>query len=290
MDLKNPAAAQGVLLTLAYDGTDFHGLVVQENARTVAGDLLRAIRMLDPEPSSFRCVSRTDTGVHARGQLVAFDSTRVISPRGWVLGLARYLPDSIAPRCATIVPVGFDPRGYAKHKWYRYTLLRDCRRDPFVGGMSWRIGGPLDLDLARAEARSLVGTHDFAAFRSAADERVTTVRTITDITLEAGQDPRLVFVDVRGNGFLHNMVRIIVGTLVDVARGKLPPGTMARALASLDRRHLGVTAPAHGLCLERVDLDHDLDGMPTWPNPGQVVPEGAQPLCIRSQPDSTEDS
>jgi tRNA pseudouridine38-40 synthase len=270
-------AINAVLLTLAYVGTDFHGFAVQTNAHSVGGTLLDAIRHLDPSVRNLRVVSRTDTGVHARGQLVAFDVARAISPRGWVLGLARHLPDSIAPRSAQIMPVRFDPRGYAKRKWYRYSVLRDCRRDPILGAMSWRVGYPLNLELACDEARTLIGSHDFAAFRSAADERTTTVRTITDVSVsKPDHDARLVYVDVRGDGFLHNMVRIIVGTLVDVARGRLPPGAMARAFVSLDRRDLGVTAPAKGLCLQRVTLDCDVDGSAIWPDPGVWPSDGAK--------------
>lgn len=277
MTSSTHAATNAVLLTLAYVGTDYHGFAVQTNAHTVGGALLEAIHHLDPSVPNLRVVSRTDTGVHARGQLVAFDVAKTISPRGWVLGLARHLPDSIAPRSAVILPVGFDPRGYAKRKWYRYTVLRDCRRDPIVGAMSWRVGYSLDLALASEEARTLIGTHDFAAFRSAADERTTTVRTITDISVsEPDRDARLVHIDVRGDGFLHNMVRIIVGTLVDVARGRLAPGAMARAFASLDRRDLGITAPAKGLCLQRVTLECDLEGSAIWPDPGVWSADGAK--------------
>jgi tRNA pseudouridine38-40 synthase len=279
-----PAAAQGVLLTVAYAGGPFHGFVEQANARTVAGELRGARRECDPHASPLRCVSRTDTGVHARRQLVAFDTTRLIPPRGWVLGVNRHLPDEISIRRVAIVPVGFDPRGYAKQKWYRYSLLRDVRRDPFLDATTWRIGGRLDLELARTEAQALVGTHDFAAFRSAADERTSTVRTLTSLAIEpASHDPRLVFVDVWGTGFLHNMVRIIVGTLIDVARGKLPPGTMARGLSTLDRRTLGITAPPQGLCLRHVELEAAPEPYDIWPQAGAPDTEGAQPPSDRGQ-------
>ena len=275
--MEEAGAARGVLLTVAYVGTEFHGYALQPNARTVAGELLGAVRELDPGVRGLRGVSRTDAGVHARGQLVAFDSSRAIPPRGWVLGLARHLPDSIAVRQATLVAPGFDPREHAQRKWYRYTLLHDCRRDPFFEAVSWRIGGALDLDLARSEARALIGTHDFAAFRCAADERTSTCRTLDDVSiLRDESDGRLVYVDVRGDGFLHNMVRIIVGTLVDVARGRLGGGTVQRGLASLDRRDLGITAPAQGLCLQRVWLDCADDEDSTWPKASASAVEGAK--------------
>lgn len=268
---------RGILLTVAYVGTEFHGFALQPNARTVAGELLGALRCLDPSIRSLRGVSRTDAGVHARGQLVAFDAERSIPPRGWVLGLLRHLPDSIATRAAVEVPVGFDPRGFAKRKWYRYTLLRDRCRDPFLHHITWRIADDLDLSIARTEAAALVGTHDFAAFRSSADERTSTLRTISAVAVRASdRDGRLVYIDVHGDGFLHNMVRIIVGTLVDVARHRLEPAAVARALVSLNRSDLGITAPADGLCLERVCLDAGLDGRSSWPAAGALLPEGAK--------------
>lgn len=277
MQEPTSSAVAGVLLTVAYVGTEFHGYALQPEARTVAGELLGAVRELDPSVRALRGVSRTDAGVHARGQLVAFDSTRTIPARGWVLGLARHLPDSIAVRRASLVDPGFDPRDHARRKWYRYTLLRDCRRDPFLEGTTWRIGGRLDLGLARAEARALIGTHDFAAFRCAADERTSTRRTVDEVSVAVdASDDRLVYMDVCGDGFLHNMVRIIVGTLVDVARGRLEPGVMQRGLATLDRRVLGITAPAQGLCLQRVWLACEPEEEASWPEAGAAAVEGAK--------------
>lgn len=268
--------AHGVLLTVAYDGGSFHGFALQTNAHSVAGELLGAVQSLDPTVGSLRVVSRTDAGVHARGQLVAFDAARFISPRGWVLGLSARLPDTVAARSAIAVPAGFDPRHYAAAKWYRYTLLLDCRRDPFIDTRAWRISWPLDFERARAAARLAVGTHDFAAFRSAADIRTTTVRTLRAIDIAVdGQDPRLVHIDVRGDRFLHNMVRIIVGTLVDVARGRLGPHVIADALASGDRRVLGVTAPSCGLCLQQVRISFPLDPEAMWPPGGEPSAIGA---------------
>ncbi|MCL2825346.1 MAG: tRNA pseudouridine(38-40) synthase TruA [Polyangiaceae bacterium] len=261
-----PNPVQGILLTLAYAGGPFHGFVVQANARSVAGELLAAARKCDPHVSALRCVSRTDAGVHARCQLVAFDTSIMIPLRGWVLVLNRGLPDEVSVRSAIQVPVGFDPRRVVKHKWYRYVLLRDRCRDPFLEGTAWRVICPLDLELARKESESIVGTHDFAAFRSAVDARDNTIRTITSLSIhECSDDPRQLFIDVCGTGFMHNMVRIIVGSLYDIARGKLPPGTMGKALATKNRSTLGITAPAHGLCLMGVELDMSLNDFPHWP-------------------------
>jgi tRNA pseudouridine38-40 synthase len=258
---------RGVLLTVAYDGGPFAGFAIQPNQRTIAGELLGAVRALDPAVREIRGASRTDAGVHARGQRVAFDTAASLPARGWALALSRHLPQEIAVRRAAFVAEGFSPRFGNLGKRYRYTILRDLVRDPFLDGRAWRAPA-IDSDeaVARAarEAESALGTHDFAAFRSAADEREKTVRTLRSFTVTVDPaDPRLVRVDVEGDAFLHNMVRILVGTLYDVARGHRPPGTIAKALASLQRKDAGITAPALGLCLEQVLLEDE--GTEGWP-------------------------
>jgi tRNA pseudouridine38-40 synthase len=274
-----PERRGAVLLTVAYDGTPFHGFASQPHARTVAGELLQAVRSMDAGVQSVRGASRTDAGVHARGQLVAFDTAQSISPRGWALGLSSRLPPQIAVRRAALAEVGLQPRAHAIAKHYRYLLCVDCCRDPFLDSFAWRLAPALDLDLARSEARSLIGTHDFAAFRSSADTRDSTVRTLHDVSI-GRVDPSapVVAIDVRGTAFLHNMVRIIVGSLVQIARGTLKPGTFNRALESLRRSDLGMTAPARGLCLESVLLDPSLQLAEVWPQPagpGETSPNQA---------------
>jgi tRNA pseudouridine38-40 synthase len=254
-----------VLLTVAYDGTLFHGFAPQPGQRTVYGELLDAVRKLDPSVTGLRGVSRTDGGVHARGQRVAFDPQHAIAPRGWALGLARHLPHDLSIRSAALAPAGYDPRAHSVAKHYRYTLLIDTCRDPFLEAYAWRLATDFDLELARAPAAALLGTHDFAAFRSSADMRTSTERTLYEVTLErAAHDPRLVLIDVRGSAFLHNMVRIIAGSLADLGRGRLARGAFERAFASAAREDLGVTAPPQGLCLQSVQLDPD--GTAQWPS------------------------
>jgi tRNA pseudouridine38-40 synthase len=253
-----------ILLTVAYDGGPFSGWARQEGARTVAGELLGAIRAMDPSVAEVRGASRTDAGVHARGQLAAFDPSRDIEPKGWALGLSAHLPGEIAIRQAARAPLGCDPRGIAVRKRYRYLVLRDALRDPFWEGRALRFSHQLDIHLLRKESRALVGTRDFAAFRSSSDTRTNTVRTIEDVRIEhLASDSRVLAIDVVGNAFMHNMVRIIVGTLLEVARGRLSPGAIDRAFASLSRADLGMTAPAQGLYLESIDHELALEG--TWP-------------------------
>jgi tRNA pseudouridine38-40 synthase len=257
-------AGHSVLLTVAYDGRLFSGWAPQERVRTVAGELLGAIRAMDPHVAEVRGASRTDAGVHARGQLAAFDPTRTIAPKGWALGLSAHLPGEITIRQAALAPPHTEPRFSTVRKRYRYLVLRDPLRDPFWEGRVLRFSHQLDIHLLRAEAACLVGTYDFTAFRSSSDERTNTVRTIEEVRVEhlAG-DARVLAVDVIGSGFMHNMVRIIVGTLLDVARGRLRPGAVTRAIASGSRADLGMTAPAHGLYLE--SIDHTLAVEAAWP-------------------------
>jgi len=257
----------GVLLTVAYDGERFSGWASQPgqaDVRTVQDVLRGAILSMDPGASAPRGASRTDAGVHAEGQVAAFDPTRDIEPRGWVLGLDAALPDDVAVRAARQVPAGFEPRAAARGKRYRYRLLLDPVRDPLLRGRAWRVGHPLDLERMARECARLEGTHDFRAFRSAKDERENTVRTLSRVALEREND-RVVGIVVEGSAFMHNMVRILAGTLVDVARGHLDEETVTRAIASGKREDLGATAPAHGLVLERVELAGLDDGGSAWP-------------------------
>ena len=202
--------------------------------------------------------------MHAKAQKVSFTTASDISPRGWALGLRPHLPRQIAVIRAERVAASFDPRRHAVHKRYRYVILHSQVPDPFWERRAWRLYSALDLQLMRDEAATIVGRHDFRAFRAAADERVETIRTLTEVRLlSPGGDPRCLAIDVAGDHFLYNMVRIIVGSLVDVGRGKLGSGTFARALASGERSDLGMTAPADGLYLDALELD--AGGVDAWP-------------------------
>jgi tRNA pseudouridine38-40 synthase len=246
----------GVLLTVAYDGRRFSGWARQTNARSVAGELDGAIAVIDPKASQTRGLSRTDAGVHAREQLAAFDTDKDIGLRGWVLAISQHLPDEIAIVRATRVPPGFDARRYLTRKVYRYTVLHSSVRDPFLEGRAWRIYERLNHSALNEIAQSLLGKHDFGAFRGAADTRTDTVRQIFRIEVrKAHSDERITLIEVEGDKFLYNMVRIIVGTLIDIGRERRPKDALNRALVSRDRTDLGMTAPPDGLCLERVMID-----------------------------------
>jgi tRNA pseudouridine38-40 synthase len=254
----------GVLLTVAYDGRPFAGFARQPTARTIAGELDGAVRAIDPHASLVRGSSRTDAGVHALAQCVAFDSALEIPPRGWVSTLSKELPIEIAIMHAARVEPGFEPRHHTTCKTYRYVVLESAVRDPFLEGRAWRVSDRLNQVAMADEAAALVGRHDFAAFRSTSDTRPDTVRHVLRAEVAAaGSDARCTSIDVEGDRFMHRMVRIIAGMLVDVGRGRLEPGAATRALQSLDRRDLGMTAPPDGLYLVSTELDDR--GRDGWP-------------------------
>ncbi len=254
----------GVLLKVAYDGSRYSGLAIQANASTIAGELMRAVRTLTPECSSLRVCSRTDAGVHARGQYVVFDTNQFIGNRGWVLGLSGLLPPDIAILSAATVPPAFLPSNHAVSKTYSYWVLQGAIRDPFLASRSWRVLEPLSHARMRDEAQDLIGTHDFRAFRGADDFRTKTVRTLTSLDIVQHPAPSGVLqLRVTGNAFMYHMVRIIAGTLVDIGRGRRTPGAIKRAIANGNRLELGMTAPAEGLYLDEIYLDDH--GSHEWP-------------------------
>ena len=247
--------AQRVMLEVAYDGRPYAGFVKQPNAHTVAAELESAISRLDPAASQLTCASRTDSGVHARHQIVSFVTQRAIPARGWVLGLKPHLPDTVTVVGAGLVRAEFDPRLDPLWKRYRYRVLMSPVADPFEAGRAYWILGSLRLGVMQLAAQTLVGEHDFRAFRSARDQRTSTIRRVDSVMVESSSsDARRVDIVVSGNRFLHNMVRIIAGTLVDIGRGRRDADCLVRALSSGHREDLGMTAPAHGLYLEHVEL------------------------------------
>jgi tRNA pseudouridine38-40 synthase len=232
--------------------------------------LLEALRSLDPAILDARGASRTDAGVHARGQLVAFDPERSLPPAAWLAELNRRLPDDLVVTRARGVERGFVPRFENLGKRYTYLVRPRSLRDPLERRRAWVVPFPVDFDRMASEIEALVGTHDFCAFRRATDERVDTVRTMA--RAEVASEGDLLRVTVEGTGFMYNMVRIIVGTVVEVGAGRRAPGALSRAIASGDRRDLGITAPPQGLCLERIFLATDDDLPLEWTKIGKKQP------------------
>lgn len=242
-----------IRLVVEYDGTTLCGWQRQANGATVQGHIEEALAKILTHEVSIIGASRTDAGVHARGQVASFRTERPISLHGVRRGLNSLLPDAIAIREATEVGDDFHPRFSATGKHYRYSIWNVADRSP-LHARTWHEPEPLDETLMREAARALVGQHDFAAFRATGCSAKTTVRRIESIEITRAPEG-LVTVDVRGNAFLRNMVRILVGTLAEVGTGDRPVAQVAEILASRDRTLAGITAPARGLELIEVRYD-----------------------------------
>lgn len=244
-------------LTLAYDGTAYAGWQVQSGQKTLQGTLEAALAKINGETIRVTASGRTDSGVHALGQVVSFDTESPLSPDVFQRALNAELPHDIAVLDAVEARPGFHAIREAVRKRYRYLLHDGPVLDVFRRQYAWHYRQRLDAEAMHRAAQSLLGTHDFRSFESAWPQRTTSVRTISDISFRRGfdRDDDLVALEVEANGFLYNMVRAIVGTLVEVGRGNRPEGWPAEVLAAQDRRVAGMTAPAHGLFLVRVEYE-----------------------------------
>ncbi len=245
------APVRAVLLWVQFDGGEFCGFQKQLTDRTVAGTLEDAWHKMLGETVIARSSSRTDAGVHARRMPVLIRTEKTIAPRGLMLGLNSFLPSDLAVQEAQDVPADFDVRNDAVGKRYVYRLWVAESRAPLWRRYAWQVRGPLDTAAMQEAARHLQGVHDFSTFRGAACVAKSTVRHIRRVHVDASQLP-LVQIEVDGNAFLLNMVRIFAGTLVDIGRGRLKPEEMPAILASHDRTRAGQTAPSHGLTLDEV--------------------------------------
>jgi tRNA pseudouridine38-40 synthase len=243
-----------IRLIVRYDGAALSGWQRQRNARTVQEELERAAAALSGETVRVHGAGRTDAGVHANAQVASFETNAIIPMKGWRLGMNSKLPPEIAVMEAREVPTGFDPRRASAGKRYRYLINSHPSRDPLLRDRAWHVYDPLDLDAFDRAAAKLVGSHDFRGFRAADCERTNTFRHIFRVGLVRGYAAQrtLLAVEVEGTAFLKNMVRIITGTLVDVARGRLRESIIDEVLQSGDRTRAGITAPPQGLYLDEV--------------------------------------
>ena len=240
-------------LTIAYRGTHYHGFQRQPNVRTVQGELEKALsRILNGPVTVYGC-SRTDTGVHANMFCLHLYTERVIPCKNLVRAVNGYLPDDISALSCEEMPENFHARFDCKGKEYLYRIHAHESKNPFATDLAFHYRRPLDIDLIREAAQPVVGTHDFHSFCAQATEKSDTVRTIYAVSAERhGTD---VEIRICGNGFLYNMVRIFVGTLLDINEGYFPPDAMTSILEAKDRLAAGRTAMAHGLYLNRVFYD-----------------------------------
>jgi tRNA pseudouridine38-40 synthase len=243
-----------VRLTVTYDGTAFCGFQFQPNRRTIQGSLEDAIFRVTGETLRVVGAGRTDAGVHALAQVVSFSTISHHAPQVLRRALNSELPDDISIVEAADAPDRFDAIECAKGKRYRYLVDDGAKRDVFARNYTWRVWQRLNIAEMCQVAQDLCGTHDFRSFQNAGSSRVNTVRTVRELTVERrpyGENDRVV-IEIEADGFLYNMVRNMVGTLVQVGRGKAPVSWPAEVLASRNRRLAGMCAPAHGLYLVKV--------------------------------------
>ncbi|MGI8387039.1 tRNA pseudouridine(38-40) synthase TruA [Robertmurraya sp. P23] len=236
---------------ISYDGTAFHGYQVQPNKRTVQSELEAALKKLHKgREVKVTSSGRTDAGVHAKGQVIHFDSNLNIPLSKWQLALHAALPSEIAILAVEEVDQGFHARFDAGGKEYRYFIDSRKIRDPFQRNYSYHFPFPLDLDSMKEACVHFIGEYDFTSFCSAKTEVMDRVRTIYDLDISSeGEQLVLRF---RGNGFLYNMVRIIVGTLIQVGNGDITPDSIPGIIEKRDRTFAGKTAPPQGLYLWEV--------------------------------------
>lgn len=248
---SEPAPGERTLrIVVEYDGTSLCGWQRQNNGPTVQQHLEEGLRQMTQEDTQIIGASRTDAGVHALGQVAVFKTRKSIPPHGFRRGLNGLLPECISVRSIEEVDASFHPRFDAVGKHYRYSILNREPPSPLQRERSWHISKRLDTGRMQEAAYVLMGEHDFSAFRASGCGAHTPHRRIDKITVLRSGD--LVYVDVWGNAFLRNMVRILAGTLVDVGRGDSSPELVRAILEGLDRRRAGMTAPAQGLSLIEV--------------------------------------
>lgn len=239
-----------IKLFLQFDGTNYHGWQIQPGKPTIQGTLSEAIRAVTRENILPLGCGRTDSGVHALGYVCSFKTDCTIPVERIPYALNSNLPEDIICTGAITVPEGFSANRSAKAKTYCYTIDNSEFPDVFRSRFAWHYRFPLDLGKMQQAAEAFIGEHDFIGFASSGFSVKTTVRTI--YALDVKRDGGIITIEVTGNGFLYNMVRIIAGTLVYAGGGRLDPSDMAAIISSKIRDRAGITAPAKGLCLKEV--------------------------------------
>ena len=239
-----------IKLVIHYDGTAYHGWQAQCDVDTIQAQLEIAVEKLCGCRAKLIGSSRTDAGVHAAGQVAHVDMDTPVPTKNIIRSLNRYLPDDIAVTEAEDVDENFDAIRSTTSKLYRYSIYTDKLRPVREIRYCWHRRGKLNIQKMQQAAEKLLGKKDFKSFASAADQRESSVRTI--LKCEVIENKPFIYIDVEADGFLYNMVRNIVGTLVDIGRGRWDAAHMDEILAAQDRTAAGKIAPARGLCLMEI--------------------------------------
>jgi tRNA pseudouridine38-40 synthase len=249
-----------IILIIEYDGTNYHGSQLQKNAPTIQGEIEKALKMLTGEKIRIKTASRTDSGVHARGQVVSFGTNAPLPLKSFIDGLNHYLPRDIAVKEAFNTTEPFDVRRRAVSREYRYYILNDRTRSPMRQGFAWRVTGNLDIKAMNDSCRALIGRHDFASFVSSAGT-ARQKRTVRDVfEAEITQDGDMIVFRMVANAFLPHQVRNTVGPLVRVGQGKITVNEFRRMVEAKTPGLATPTAPAEGLCLIRVNYPGPFEG------------------------------
>ena len=239
-------------LNIMYDGTSFSGWQRQKNARTVCGEIESAIKVITKEAVELCGVSRTDAGVHAKDYVANFFLESDFPEEKLFVGINALVPDGISIKSAQKCNSDFNSRFDVKSKTYVYTIDNSPYGNPFLKKYAWHFKFPLNLDAMQKACCHFLGKHDFSSFMAQGGTAKTFERTIFDAKIYE-EDESIIKFSVTGDGFLYNMVRIMAGTLVWVGKGAIMPDDIPDIIASKDRTKAGVTAPAHGLMLYKLN-------------------------------------
>jgi tRNA pseudouridine38-40 synthase len=265
-------AVYRIALGLEYDGSAYNGWQVQPHAPSIQGALAAAASAVANEPVTIFGAGRTDTGVHATMQVAHFDTRAERDTESWRRGINSHLPDDINVHWVRPVPETFSARFSALSRAYRYLIVNRATGVALDRQRAWWVRAPLDVSRMQQAAAHLLGEHDFNAFRAVSCQAPSSVRSLTDIRLT--RYGACIAFDVRGNAFLHHMIRNIMGTLVKVGKGEAEPGWVAELLKLRDRRLSGMTAPAHGLYFVDVVYPEDYalptSAAPVLPTTGEL--------------------
>lgn len=241
---------RNIKLIIEYEGTNYAGWQIQKNAKSIQGTLESALKRIIGEKGRLISCGRTDSGVHAIGHVVNFKTKSKIPLSNLQRGLNSILPRDIVIKEVKEVALNFNSRFDAKSKVYRYTILNRSYPQALCRNYFYYVPYKLDLNTMKREAKCLVGRHDFKSFQAADKKERSSIRTIKKLEVERKKD--VIEVEIEADGFLYNMVRNIVGTLIEIGRGRFKAGSMKKILKAKNRDLAGPTAPARGLCLVEV--------------------------------------
>jgi tRNA pseudouridine38-40 synthase len=260
MEPGNRSYPRKIAIEVQYDGTNFNGWQLQKDSRTIQGEIEKAIRILFKEKIRITAAGRTDAGVHALGQIVHFNTNSDISLQRVCVGLNGILPRDISIKNAFQVTGEFHARFDAVERNYRYLIYNHPSRTPFMMFRAMWVRERLNIDYLRTVTELLVGEMDFSSFcKKRESKNINTIRRIAKIDIQKQDD--LVRFDISGNAFLHNMVRILIGTVVEMNRNNDDPQMITDIISKRDRDYSGITAPPYGLYLMNVIYDPSLATM-----------------------------